>query len=103
MRLPFVLQRVKGVEDVALLDHLARETTSGKYLLMTEHGTHCIAVDADRRLVMESDPAFPAAQPLSPEGFAALQVRNVHSCRRVVSKKAPSSSSRKRKRGAMAQ
>ena len=102
MRLPFMLQRVKGVEDVALLDHLARETTRGKYLLMTEHGTHCVAVDADRRLVMESDPAFPAAQPLSPEGFAALQVRNVHSCRRVVPKKAPSSS-RKRKRGAMAE
>ena len=97
MRLPFVLQRVKGVEDVALLDHLVNQA-SGKYLLMTEHGTHCIAVDADRRLVMESDPAFPVAQPLSPEGFAALQVRNVHSCRRVVPKKA--ASSRKRKRGA---
>ena len=99
MRLPFVLQRVKGVRrGIALLDHLARETTRGKYLLMTEHGTHCIAVDADHRLVMESDPAFPVAQPLSPEGFAALQVRNVHSCRRVVPKKA--ASSRKRKRGA---
>ena len=103
MRLPFMLQRLKGVQRTHLLDYLARETTSGKYLLMTEHGTHCVAVDADRRLVMESDPAFPAAQPLSPEGFAALQVRNVHSCRLVVSKKAPSSSSRKRKRGAMAQ
>ena len=96
MRLPFVLQRLKGVEDVTLLDHLARQT-EGKYLLMTEHGNHCIAVDADRGLVMESDPAFPHPQPLSSGVFAGLQVRSVHSCRRVVLKKA-SSSSRKRKR-----
>ena len=95
MRLPFMLQRLKGVQRTPLLDYLARETTSGKYLLMTERGSHCIAVDADRRLVMESDPAFPHPQPLSAAGFEALKVQNVHSCRRVVPKKAPS---RKRKR-----
>ena len=93
LRLPFMLQRVKDVEDVALLDHLSRQTT-GKFLLLTVHGRHCIAVDADRGLVMESDPAFPQPQPLSLAGFRALQVENVHSCRRVVRKKA----SRKRKR-----
>ena len=93
LRLPFVLQRVKGVEDVALLDHLSRQTC-GKFLLLTEHGRHCIAVDADRGLIMESDPAFPRPQPLSPAGFHALQVENVHSCRRIVPKQC-----RKRKRG----
>jgi len=94
-----MLNRVKKPRS-DMLEHLVNQA-SGKFLLMTEDGTHCIAVDADRRLVMESDPAFPHPQPLSAAGFEALKVQNVHSCRRVVPKKAPSSS-RKRKRGAMA-
>ena len=92
MRLPFTLKRTRNVADVALLDHLSRQTC-GKFLLLTEHGRHCIAVDADRGLIMESDPAFPRPQPLSLAGFEALQVENVHSCRRVVPKPC-----RKRKR-----
>ena len=93
LRLPFMLKRVKGVHRTGVVDYLLRQTT-GKFLLLTVHGRHCIAVDADRGLVMESDPAFPQPQPLSLAGFRALQVENVHSCRRVVRKKA----SRKRKR-----
>ena len=97
-RLPFVLERLKGVQRTDILDHLATRQTAGKYLLLTEHGRHCVAVDAGRGLIMESDPAFPRPQPLSRAGFDALGVRGVHSCRRVVPRKAPRS--RKRKRAA---
>ena len=95
LRLPFMLERAKGVHRTDILDHLATRQTAGKYLLLTEHGRHCVAVDADRGLIMESDPAFPQPQPLSRAGFDALGVRGVHSCRRVV----PEKPSRKRKRG----
>jgi len=50
------------------------------------HGTHCIAVDCDRRLIMESDPAFPYPKPLTLDGFRALDVKQIHLCRRVVVK-----------------
>ena len=97
LRLPFMLERAKGVHRTDIIDYMVGQT-AGKYLLLTEHGRHCVAVDADRGLIMESDPAFPQPQPLSRAGFDALGVRGVHSCRRVVPKKARRS--RKRKRAA---
>ena len=65
----------------------------GKFLLVSERGTHALAVDAGRGLILESDPAFPNAVPLSLEGFAALGVKAVQSCRRLAKKR-----QRKRKR-----
>ena len=47
----------------------------GKFLLVSERGTHALAVDAGRGLILESDPAFPHAVPLTLEGFAALGVK----------------------------
>jgi hypothetical protein len=65
----------------------------GKFLLVSERGTHALAVDAGRGLILESDPAFPNAVPLSLDGFAALGVKAVQSCRRLAKKR-----QRKRKR-----
>ena len=98
LRLPFMLERAKGVHRTGIIDYLVGQT-AGKYLLLTEHGRHCVAVDADRGLIMETDPAFPRPQPLSRTGFDALGVRGVHSCRRVVPKQRRKPS-RKRKRAA---
>ena len=82
-RLPFKLTRVKGVKDAHMLEYLVNQT-SGKFLLMTEHGTHCIAVDCDRGLIMESDPLFPHAMALTLAGFRKLGVKQIQSCRCVV-------------------
>ena len=59
----------------------------GKFLLVSERGTHALAVDAGRGLILESDPAFPNAVPLSLDGFAALGVKAVQSCRRLAKKR----------------
>jgi len=69
----------------------------GKFLLVSERGTHALAVDAGRGLILESDPAFPNAVPLTLDGFAALGVKAVQSCRRLA-KKRPRTRTRKRKR-----
>jgi len=69
----------------------------GKFLLVSERGTHALAVDAGRGLILESDPAFPNAVPLSLDGFAALGVKAVQSCRRLA-KKRTRQHTRKRKR-----
>ena len=90
--------RVKGVENTALLEHLSRQTR-GKFLLVSERGTHALAVDAGRGLILESDPAFPNAVPLSLDGFAALGVKAVQSCRRLAKKRTRKHTrTRKRKR-----
>ena len=89
--IPFELNRVKAPRS-DLLEYLVNQT-SGKFLLMTEHGTHCIAVDCDRGLIMESDPLFPYAMPLTLEGFRSLGVKQIQSCRCVVVR------NNKRKRG----
>ena len=48
-----------GVPRHKFLTYLANPTTNGKYLLPTKKGKHCIAVDCDHRIIMESDPEHP--------------------------------------------
>jgi hypothetical protein len=69
-----LLRKVKGVDNTKLLSYLTDMTTTGKYLVPTENKKHCIAVDCDRRVIMESDPKFPAPLPLNLESFAKINI-----------------------------
>jgi hypothetical protein len=69
-----VVKKTKGLRSPQILSYLTNVTTTGKYLLPTEKRKHCIAVDCDRRLIMESDPEFPAPLSLNLDSFANISV-----------------------------
>ena len=62
------------IQQQQICSYLMHSTTTGKYLLPTEKGKHCIAVDADRGIIMESDPKFPVPLPLNYESFKLFSV-----------------------------
>ena len=63
-----------GVSQDKIFSYLVNSTTTGKYLLPTEKGKHCIAVDCDRGIIMESDPKFPAPLLLNLDSFNLIGV-----------------------------
>ena len=69
-----LLRKVKGVRRVEILSYLTKPTTTGKYLVPTKNKKHCIAVDTDCGLIMESDPHFPAPLPLNLQSFKLFNV-----------------------------
>lgn len=69
-----LLRKTKGICRVENVSYLTHRTTTGKFILPIENQKHCIAVDCDRRLIMESDPKFPAPLPLNLESFAKINV-----------------------------
>ena len=46
----------------------------GHYLLLRTKSKHCIAIDANRRIIMESYQVFPEVKKLNKGGFKALDV-----------------------------
>ena len=64
--LKFLVVREKGVQRLKILDYLAN-LKSGKFLLPA--GSHCIAIDADNGLILESHPEYPSISKLSLESF----------------------------------
>ena len=83
-----LLRKVKGVDNTKLLSYLTNVTTTGKYLVPTENKKHCIAVDCDLHLILESDPKFPAPLPLNLVSFANISVvkRDLSKIYRVIQK-----------------
>ena len=69
-----VVKKTKGLRSPQILSYLTNATTTGKYLVPTENKKHCIAVDCDRHLIMESDPKFPVPLPLNYESFELFSV-----------------------------
>ena len=63
--------RAKGVSIEKILEYLVNSKT-GKFLLVV--GQHCIAIDADRGLILESHPNYPPVSKLSLESFTKLDI-----------------------------
>ena len=62
------------VQTHEIIDYLLTKKRKGRYLLLRNFNEHCIAIDANLGIIMESYQEFPEVEKLNKGGFKALDV-----------------------------
>ena len=63
-----------GVHTDKIIDFLLMKKRKGRYLLLRNNSKHCIAIDVNRRINMESYQDFSGVKKLPKKGFNELGV-----------------------------
>ena len=90
---PCKLHHIRNVQRTDLLAWLLEQSEG---VFAVEFAGHCVSWDAAGKKILETDPSFPLALPLTRETLAALHIKEVEKAYRIVK---GGSKKRKRKRG----